>query len=81
MVYKTKYPHLIVRLFTVFLLCVAVVTGLLKRWDAFGLSLGVLMIIVVFECYILLRVKMDERFDKLEKLIKPIDDKNEHKQD
>jgi len=69
MVYKAKYPFLIVRLFTVCLLCASVVTGLLERWDAFGLSLGVLIIIVVFECYILLSIKMDERFDKIEKLI------------
>ena len=80
MVYKAKSPPLIVRLLTVFLLCASVITGLLKRWDAFGLSLGVLLIIVILVCYELLSKTIDERFDQLEKLIKLKDENPENEQ-
>ncbi len=73
--YKAKSPPLAIRLFTVVLLFASVVSGLLKRWDMFGLSLGVLLIIVILVCYILLSKTIDERFDKLEKLIKSKDEK------
>lgn len=68
--YKFKKPPLAVRLFTVFLLFASVFWLLLKRWDLFGLSLGVLLIIVILVCYIYLSQTINERFDRLEKLIK-----------
>ena len=73
--YKAKTPPIAIRLFTVLLLFVSVFSGLLKRWDLFGLSLGVLLIIVILVCYIFLSKTINERFDQLEKLIKLKDEK------
>ena len=67
--YKAKNPPIAIRLLTVFLLFVSVFSAILKRWDLFGLSLGVLLIVVILVCYILLSTTIDERFDQLEKLI------------
>ena len=78
--YKAKKPPIALRLLTVFLLFVSVFSGLLKRWDLFGLSLGVLLIILILVCYILLSTTIDERFDQLEKLIKSKDDKPKDEQ-
>ncbi len=68
--YKAKDPPIAIRLLTVLLLFVSVFSGLLKRWDLFGLSLGTLSIIVILVCYILLSKTIDERFNQLEKLIR-----------
>ena len=73
--YKAKTPPIAIRLLIVFLLFVSVFSGLLKRWDLFGLSFGVLLIIVILVCYIFLNKTIDERFDQLEKLIKLKDEK------
>ena len=78
--YKAKTPPIAIRLLTVFLLFVSFFLGLLKRWDLFGLSLGVLLIIVILVCYILLSTTIDERFDQLEKLIKLKDENPENEQ-
>ena len=78
--YKAKDPPIAIRLLTVLLLFVSVFSGLLKRWDLFGLSLGVLLIIVILVCYILLSTTIDERFDQLEKLIKLKDENPENEQ-
>ena len=74
--YKAERPPIAIRLLAVFLLFAAVFTGLLKRWDAFGLSLSVLLLIVILVCYELLSKKIDKRFDQLEKLIKLKDKKS-----
>ena len=73
--YKAKDPPIAFRLLTLFLLFVSVFSGLLKRWDLFGLSLGVLLAILILVCYVLLSTTIEERFDQLEKLIK-LKDKN-----
>ena len=80
--YKTKKPPVIVRLCIMLLFTSSVVTGLLKRWELFGLCLGVLLMIVIGVCYMLLSTTIDERFDKLEELVKSKreDPKEENKQ-
>jgi hypothetical protein len=72
--YRAKKPPLVFRLCMMFLFLSSVLTGLLKRWELFGLSLGVLLITLILVCYILLSMKIDERFDQLEKLIESKDD-------
>jgi hypothetical protein len=78
--YEFKKPPLAVRLFTAFLLFASVFLGLLKRWDLFGLSLGVLLITVILVCYMFLGKTINERFDKLEKLIKSKDENSKDRQ-
>ena len=77
MAYVAKCPPLIVRLLTVFLFALSVFSGVIKRWDLFGLSLVVLLIIVVLDCYRLLSLKIDKRFDELENFIKLANNKTE----
>ena len=74
-IYKAESPPIAIRLLAVFLLFAAGFTGLLKRWDVFGLCLSVLLLIVILVCYELLSKKIDERFDQLEKLIELKDKK------
>jgi len=77
---KPQRSPLAIRLLTVFLLLLSVFSVyFLKRWDIFSISLAVLLIIVIIECYRLLSAKIDYRFDKLEKYIKTMDNNNPKK--
>ena len=67
--YKAKSPPIAIRLLTVVLLFISVIAGFFKLWEISGLSFGVLLIVVILVCYQLLSKTIDERFDKLEKLI------------
>ena len=75
--YEAEKPHIVTRLFWVFLIIVSFLTGLFKAWLPFGLSLGVLLIALISESYRLLSKKIDQRFDRLEKLIKLGDENQE----
>ena len=79
--YKAKSPPIAIRILLVFFLLVSLFFGLLKRWDGFGLSLGVLLIILITECHRLLSKKIDERFEQLENLINLKDEKTEGEQE
>ena len=68
--YKAKTPPVAIRLLTVVLLFISLIAGFFKLWEISGLSFGVLLIVVILVCYQLLSKTIDERFDKLEKLIK-----------
>jgi len=48
--------------------------------DAFGLSLGVLLMAIIYVTNVRLTIRMDGRFDQLEKLIESKRDKATDKQ-
>ena len=77
MAYVAKCPAIMIRLLTVFLFILSVFFGQLERWDLFGISVVVLLLIVILECYRLLSQKIDKRFDELENLIKLANNKTE----
>ena len=76
-----KCPTVVVRLITLLLFITSVLSGVLKRWDLFGISLAVLLIIVILECYRLLSLKFDERLNEIKSLFESVHGRSDHKQD